>query len=111
VTNAEYEAEELIKNFDITIPIDPKNVCDKISSESLRIEYIEQEITTENVCGISFETNDGAMIIINSKITLPARRLFTAAHELGHVILHIQTGKQNKSECSSHDLRENKALR
>jgi len=107
-TRADIEAEELFKNFDIEIPINPDKICTLLSSNSLRIEYHEREIETPNICGMSITDNNSAHIIVNSKIKSSSRRLFTAAHELGHVILHIQTGKKAKSECSNNDIFLNK---
>lgn len=107
MTSAEFEAEEIIKNFGIAVPVNPGSLCTLLSSNSLKIEYHEREIETENICGMSIVNNDTVHIIVNSNIDVPSRRLFTAAHEIGHVILHIQTGKTVKSECSSKDISEN----
>jgi Zn-dependent peptidase ImmA (M78 family) len=102
---AEFQAEELIKSFDFSIPINPVDVCAAISSNLSAIEYHEREFETENVCGLTVCNSSSIQIIVNSKITVPSRRLFTAAHEIGHVVLHILTGKNSEAQCSKKDIR------
>lgn len=100
----ELTAEQLVQDFGLTIPIDFKNLIDLLSSTSLRIQYYEQKLDAENICGMSIVENNIAAIIVNSNISSIERRLFTAAHELGHLILHIQTGKKLEATCSNVDI-------
>lgn len=107
IINPESVAEELIKDLGITIPFTPTTICKNISSNSFAIEYIEQQFHSEKICGLSVGDNSRVKIIINSKIQPTARRLFTAAHEIGHAILHIQAGITIKSRCFSEDIKNN----
>lgn len=107
MTNAEFQAEDLIKSFDFSIPINPVDVCSAISSGSSIIEYHEREFETENICGLTVCNSKNIQIIVNTKIINPTRRLFTAAHEIGHVVLHILTGKNHETKCSKKDIRIN----
>lgn len=107
IINPESVAEELIKDLGIAIPFTPETICENISSNSFIVEYLEQQFDSEKICGLSVGDNSGVKIIINSKIQPTARRLFTAAHEIGHVVLHIQTGIAIKSECFNEDIQNN----
>ena len=45
-----------------------------------------------------------ARILVNSNIPNRHRKRFTAAHEIGHVCLHIQTNKKSKFTCRDEDI-------
>ena len=64
-------------------------------------------MNTEGFHGISMGSANGVAILINEAITNPHRKRFTAAHEIGHVCLHIQTNKQSQFQCSEKDLSSN----
>jgi len=106
MTNVEHEAEELIASFGVAFPIDPQVICNRITSDSFKIEYREEPFQAKHICGISIGDQQAAQIVVNSNILNPKRRLFTSAHEIGHVILHIQRGKKSNFQCTDADIRE-----
>ena len=106
MTKAESTAEGLIEDFDLTLPIKPHEVCELLSDESFPIEYAEKPLETEGVEGMAQPLpKGGAFIIVNDKVNNAGRRVFTAAHELGHVLLHIQEGKGKGFECSNKSMK------
>ena len=105
----EQQAEELIRDLGITIPISPMSVCESISTNEFKVKYKERRLNSPDIFGISVGDTSQATILVNNSIQSDKRKLFTAAHEIGHVILHIQTGKKPESECNSSDLKENNA--
>ena len=102
MSEAESTAEGLIEDFNLTLPIKPREVCERISHETFPIEYAEKTLETDGVEGMAqCLPSGGALIIVNNKIDNAGRRTFTAAHELGHVLLHIQACKKQDFECSN----------
>ncbi len=104
MTSAENSAEELIFDLDLTLPITPHAVCQQLSDSSFGVSYQEKPMSSENFCGISIGNDHGAEILVNSNISTLGRKNFTGAHEIGHVILHIQTGKQSQFKCTNNDI-------
>ncbi len=100
--NPEKHAEELMIDLGIKIPISPTNVCKLISVNEFKVQYQEKPLNSCDICGISVGDTSQAKILVNSNIQLDTRKLFTAAHEIGHVILHMQAG--NDFECNNSDL-------
>lgn len=111
MSNAEYEAERLIEDLGLEYPIDPIKVCKLISSASFNVKYEEKSFDGENICGLSIGNKNGAVIIVNSNIMTRSRKLFTALHEIGHVVLHIRTGKQNELKCIGEHLTVNSSTK
>lgn len=98
------EAEQLLEDlgFDqLPIPLD--DICDSISRE-YPIKVQEKNMQSGDINGMSVGDTTQARILINSNIDNMHRRRFTKAHELGHVILHIQTGKQSEFRCTRKDI-------
>jgi len=104
MTRAEQDAEDLVFDFGLTLPIIPKDVCAAISEPDFHFEYVEEAMQTGNFHGMSRATDSGAVIIVNQKIENAGRKVFTGAHEIGHAVMHIQTGKKNHFECSKTDI-------
>lgn len=105
--NVEQKAETLVQDIGISIPISPINVCQQISTHDFQVEYLEKRFKSSGFCGISIGDTCQAKIMINSSIEPKTRKLFTAAHEIAHVVLHIITGKKSESKCTSKDLNTN----
>ena len=105
--NIEQQAEDLINDIKITIPISPTDICRKISDSGFIVQYKEADIDNRNFLGISVGDTSKASIVVNKNIGLKSRKMFTAAHEIAHVVLHIMTGKQSKFQCTSADLEKN----
>lgn len=104
----EKQAEDLIQDLGIALPISPINVCELISTNESKVQYQEKQFNSLDICGVSIGDTSQATISVNNNIELDTRKLFTAAHEIGHVVLHIQTGKQ--FECHNSDLYGNNNL-
>jgi Zn-dependent peptidase ImmA (M78 family) len=104
VTSAEYEAEQLIEDFGLSLPVRPIEVCAKISTNSLTINYREEKFTTRTICGLSLGQDRQIEVVINSEIENLGRKRFTGAHEIGHVVLHIQTNKKSEFTCTTEDI-------
>ena len=99
------EAEHLLKDLGLTnVPIKPSKVCEAMSSQSYVVSLEEKPMISEGFLGISMGDVNGAAILINSNIKNPHRKRFTAAHEIGHVHLHIQTNQQSNFKCSDKDI-------
>ncbi len=105
--NPEHEAECLIQDLGLEHLINPQTLCDLVSTKEYNIEYHEQSLEKESLCGVSIGNSSGAQILINSNISNFERRLFTAAHEIGHVVLHIQKGVQSKFNCGINEIQPN----
>ena len=104
MTKAENSAEELIFDLGLDLPITPSKVCEHLSDSSFTVSYQEQQMRSEKFCGISVGDTNGAEILVNSSISTLGRKNFTGAHEIGHVILHIQTGQQSEFQCTNNDI-------
>lgn len=105
MTKAATEAEQLLDDLGLTeVPVIPAKVCVAMSSSSFRVTYEEKSMTTDNFHGISMGDAQGAAILINADIPNRHRKRFTAAHEIGHVHLHIQTNIQSQFKCTSKDI-------
>lgn len=102
--NIEKHVDDLIKDVGIAVPISPTRVCEQISDYNFSVEYKEEEMSNNNFLGISLGCASKATILVNSNIDFAPRKLFTAAHEIGHVVLHIMTGKQSEFQCTNNDL-------
>ncbi len=99
------EAEHLLEDLGFTdVPINLEEVCQAMSSESYEIVLEERSMISEGFHGISMGDANGAIILVNASIPNRHRKRFTAAHELGHVHLHIQTNKKSKFECTAKDI-------
>lgn len=99
------EAQSLLEDlgFD-TLPISPANVANEIHDDSFAVVMEDQAFNSENILGKAVGSNDGALIYINSNIADPGRYNFTAAHELGHVCMHIMSQKRMSFECGSKEI-------
>lgn len=78
-------ASKIVEAKDLTPPIDPAEII-----KSYGIKIIEEE----NQLGIEAFSDLGKTpkITINTEITFPARKKFTLAHELGHIIIPWHNG-------------------
>ena len=101
----EAEAERLLEDLGLVeVPVSPEIVCQAMSSSTYRITLEEQPMTSQGFHGISMGGVRNATILVNSNIRNRHRKRFTAAHEIGHVCLHIQTNKRSKFECTAEDI-------
>lgn len=78
-------ASKIVESKKLTPPIDPSEII-----KTYGIEIIEEE----NQLGIEAysKLDENPYIAINSEFTFPARKKFTLAHELGHIIIPWHNG-------------------
>ena len=104
---AAVKAEHLLEELGLTdVPVSPEKVCEAMSSRSCQISFVEKPMSSEGFLGVSLGGVNGAEILINSNIPNRHRKRFTAAHEIGHVHLHILTNKRSKFECGPNEISE-----
>jgi len=97
------EAEQLLEELDFnTLPIIPMDVIKAIDSGHYRVVLEAVKLKSNYILGKSEGNNYGSLIYVNSSLD-EVRYNFTAAHELGHVVMHIMQNKQESFECSSKD--------
>lgn len=96
------EAEEILESlgFDC-LPIIPETVANRISDNSFQLVLEPQPFESDRILGKAIGNVRGALIYINNNIPDRGRYNFTAAHELGHVCMHIMTGIHSSFECGS----------
>ena len=99
------EAENLLEELGFNaLPIKPESVAHKINDDTFKLVFESRSFNSELILGKAIGNDRGAVVYINSKISDPGRYNFTAAHELGHVCMHIMTSKANSSECGTKEL-------
>ena len=100
-------AEEIIESLGITkLPICPEEVAHKINGPSFRLELLYEPFDGEDFLGVAIGHAKAAIIKINDRITDIGRKNFTAAHELGHVCMHIaEESNKDTFRCGSNELR------
>jgi Zn-dependent peptidase ImmA (M78 family) len=98
-------AEELLEDigFDV-LPIIPSKVAASIDSEYFRVVLEEKEFVSDGILGKAEGNNKGALIYVNANIPDKRRLNFTAAHEIGHVCMHIMQQKRMSFECGKKEL-------
>jgi Zn-dependent peptidase ImmA (M78 family) len=72
----------------------PAELCDYLSVRMFRCELPEQ------MGGVSFQTQAGAVILLSRKLTGTELR-YCCAHELGHVLLHPGLNAQTMADCTN----------
>lgn len=101
----ELAAEEILEDLGFeALPIIPHEVVASIDSEHFRVVLEEQEFSSEGILGKAIGNSKGALIYVNSKISDKRRLNFTAAHEIGHVCMHIMQQKKTLFECGAKEL-------
>lgn len=102
------EAQSLLDDlgFD-TLPIKPEIVANEINDDSFKVVMESHQFNTEGILGKAVGNDQGALLYINSNIPDPGRFNFTAAHELGHVCMHIMPQIKLSFECGSKELSSN----
>ena len=104
MTRAETEAEQLVSDFGLCLPIKPEEVCEQISTEEMVVEFSEKQFESVDICGLSIGHGNGISVVVNSGIDNLGRKRFTGAHEIGHVILHVQQGIASEFKCTNSDI-------
>ncbi|MEM8497834.1 MAG: ImmA/IrrE family metallo-endopeptidase [Pseudomonadota bacterium] len=99
------EAENLLEDlgFD-SLPIRPKAIVSAINCDDFSVVMEEQHFDSDKILGKAVGNDKGALIYLNANIPDPGRSKFTAAHEIGHVSMHIIPQLKMKFECGSREL-------
>lgn len=104
------EAEDLLEDLGIdSLPVDPFEIASLVDNPSFRVVFNLVPYDAKSILGKAIGNDSGAVVDINSNIPDEGRLNFTAAHELGHVCMHIMPGSKTSFECgkqqlqSSHD--------
>lgn len=99
------EAESLLEDlgFD-TLPIRPHEVVNAIDSDNFRVVMELQHFDSDKILGKAEGNTHGALVYVNANIPDQNRLNFTAAHEIGHVCMHIITHKKMTFACGSKEL-------
>lgn len=99
------EAEQILEDlaFDL-LPIVPSEVVRAISSDHFRVVMEVHEFNSEKILGKAQGNDSAALIYVNKNIPDPGRSNFTAAHEIGHVCMHIMPQKKMLFECGNREL-------
>jgi len=103
--NGAAEAEELLEaiGFD-ALPIIPAQVAASIDCGNFRLVFETKEFVSGGILGTAKGNNKGAIVYVNANISDPGRFNFTAAHELGHVCMHIMPQKKTSFECGPKEI-------
>lgn len=82
------------------------NICGLLENHGIKV--ITVSVASDEFFGLSVNNKYGPTIVVNEweRISVE-RRIFTAAHELGHLILHL--GSWNSSETIERDVEESEA--
>ena len=98
------EAESLLEDlgFD-TLPICPRSVVGAISCDEFNVVMEEHSFNSDKILGTAVGNDKGALIYLNANIPDPGRMKFTAAHENGHVSMHIMPQLKMSFECGSRE--------
>jgi Zn-dependent peptidase ImmA (M78 family) len=99
------EAEKLLEelSFD-ALPIIPDEVAASIDCAHFRLVLEEKEFDSDGILGKAEGNSKGALVYVNANIPDQRRKNFTAAHELGHVCMHIMHQKKLSFECGKKEL-------
>lgn len=99
------EAESLLEQlgFD-SLPIIPIDIANAIHCDDFRLVMEYQDFNSDKILGKAEGNSKGALIYINKNIPDPGRINFTAAHEIGHVCMHIIPQRKFSFECGSQEL-------
>lgn len=99
------EAESLLEDLGYdTLPVRPFEVAQTIYSDDFKFSMELQSFDSDKILGRAEGNSQGALVYINSNIPDPGRLNFTAAHELGHVCMHIMPMFQSSFECGTKEL-------
>lgn len=95
------QAEQLLDDLGFTeLPIRPKRICQALSVPEDPVVYKEEPFQSDAILGMAMSGG----ILVNSNIQNLGRRNFTGAHEIGHLVLHIQTNKKTEFQCNESNI-------
>lgn len=99
------EAEDTLEGLGFDqLPIKPFDVVGAISSYDFKVVMETQNFQSEKILGKAQGNESAALIYLNENIADSGRFNFTAAHEIGHVCMHIMPQKKMQFACGAKDL-------
>ena len=99
------EAENTLEDLGIDqLPIVPSEVVNIISSDDFKVVMEVHDFSSKKILGKAEGNDSAALIYLNKNIPGTGRFNFTAAHEIGHVCMHIMPQKKMFFECGSKEL-------
>ena len=99
------EAENTLEDLGIDqLPIVPSEVVNVINSDDFKVVMEVHDFSSEKILGKAQGNDSAALIYLNKNISDTGRFNFTAAHEIGHVCMHIMPQKKMFFECGSKEL-------
>ena len=94
---AEFHATELRKKIGLTVP----PFLPQTAFSALNVVY--KECGLEGCLGMTIRVDGNIGVMVSNNIPEEGKKLFTAAHELGHVVLPSHA-KINSFKCTTNDL-------
>jgi len=105
IQNGIAEAESLLEDLGFnTLPIKPFEVARSIHCDDFKLAMELHPFNSESILGRAEGNSKAALVYINSNIPDEGRLNFTAAHELGHVCMHIMPMVRTSFECGKNEL-------
>ncbi|MDO8962326.1 MAG: ImmA/IrrE family metallo-endopeptidase [Methylophilus sp.] len=99
------EAENILEELGFDqLPINPFDVVDAISTPNFKVIMETHDFSSLEILGKAQGNDSAALIYINKNIPDKGRSNFTAAHEVGHVCMHIMPQKKLLFECGNNEL-------
>ncbi|MES9999169.1 MAG: ImmA/IrrE family metallo-endopeptidase [Candidatus Thiodiazotropha lotti] len=99
------EAEDLIEGLGFSsLPIKPEDVAGAINGDDFKLILEAKNLQSDKILGKAVGNDKGALIYINANIPDPRRFNFTAAHEIGHVCMHIMPMHKLEFECGFNEI-------
>ena len=99
------EAESLLADLGFDqLPISVNQFINAVSDESFPVSMEFHAFASDQFLGKAVGNEDGAGIIININIPNSRPLNFTAAHEAGHVCMHIMQGSSQNFACGNSEI-------
>lgn len=100
-----FEAENTLEDLGVDrLPIVPSEIAGLISSKDFEVIMETHDFSSDKILGAAQGNNSKALIYLNKNIPDARRFNFTAAHEIGHVCMHIMPQEKMSFECGSKEL-------
>lgn len=99
------EAENLLEDLGFSaLPIRPLDVVEAINCADFKLVLETISFQSEKILGKAVGNDKGALIYVNENISDQRRINFTAAHEIGHVCMHIMPMQKLEFECGFNEI-------
>tara|TARA_R110000787_G_scaffold209044_1_gene319101 strand:- start:3974 stop:4786 length:813 start_codon:yes stop_codon:yes gene_type:complete len=99
------DAESLLEDLGYnTLPVKPFEIARSIHCDDFKLQMELHPFKSEAILGRAEGNSKAALVYINENIPDDGRLNFTAAHELGHVCMHIMPMIKTSFECGKKEL-------